>query len=79
MNRLYRRLKVVLRHRDAGALAELIRSHPEAHGGCDQRDTPVAIIAAAGLELLEAAFAAGLSPDAGSTSGPLPPEGSRRR
>ncbi len=68
MNRLYRRLKVVPRRRDEAALAELIRSHPEAHGGCDQRDSPVAMIAVAGLDLLEAAFAAGLSPAAGSST-----------
>lgn len=65
MNRLYRRLKVALARRDRGALSDLVRQHPDAHDGCDRRDTPVAMIAAAGLDLLEVAFAAGLSPDAG--------------
>jgi ankyrin repeat protein len=71
MNRLYRRLKVALTGRDVVALADLVRSHPDAHEGCDRRDTPVAMIAAAGLDLLEAAFAAGLSPDAGQRDGDL--------
>ena len=65
MNRLYRRLKVALACRDKAALADLVRSHPEAHDGCDRRRTLVEMIAAAGLDLLEAAFAAGMSPDAG--------------
>jgi hypothetical protein len=64
MNRLYRRLKEALGRRDRVALAELVRSHPEAHGGCERRAIPVKMIAAAGLDLLEAAFEAGLSPDA---------------
>ena len=65
MNRLYRRLKVALARRDRGALSDLVRRHPEAHDGCDRREAAVAMVAAAGLDLLEAAFAAGLSPDAG--------------
>lgn len=65
MNRLYRRLKAALKRRDTSALAELVRTHPEAHAGCDRRGTAVAIIAASGVDMLEAAFAAGLSPDAG--------------
>jgi ankyrin repeat protein len=65
MNRLYRRLTVALARRDRGALSDLVRQHPDAHDGCDRRDTPVAMVAAAGLDLLEVAFAAGLSPDAG--------------
>jgi hypothetical protein len=65
MNKLYRRLKVALARHDKVALADLVRGNPEAHGGCDQRLPPVEMIAAAGLDLLEAAFAAGLSPDAG--------------
>ena len=56
MNRLYRRLKVALACRDKAALADLVRSHPEAHDGCDRRRTPVEMIAAAGLDLLEAAL-----------------------
>jgi hypothetical protein len=71
MNRLYRRLKVALARRDGVALADLVRNHPEAHGGCERRATPVAMIAEAGLDLLEAAFAAGLSPDAGQHAGDL--------
>jgi len=71
MNALYRRLKTALKRRDAEALADLVRSHPEAHEGCDRREVPVAMIAAAGLDLLEVAFAAGLSPDAGRSVGTL--------
>jgi hypothetical protein len=69
MNRLYRRLKVAFLHRDSVALADLVRSYPEAHDGCERRNTPVEMIAAAGLELLEIAFAAGLSPDAAHRAG----------
>lgn len=58
MKALYRKLKTALKHRDADALAELVRSHPDAHDGCARREVPVAMIAAAGLDLLEAAFAA---------------------
>lgn len=65
MNRLYRRLKVALARQDRAALSDLVRRHPEAHDGCYRRETPVAMVAAAGLDMLEAAFAAGLSPDAG--------------
>jgi Ankyrin repeats (3 copies) len=69
MNRIYRRLRVALSRRDALALTDLVRNHPEAHDGCDRRDAPVAMIASAGLDMLEAAFAAGLSPDAGHRAG----------
>ena len=65
MNRLYRRLKVALARRDRDALASVVRNHPDAHDGCDRRESPVEMIATAGPDLLEAAFAAGLSPDAG--------------
>lgn len=65
MNRLYRRLMVALVRQDRHGLSELVRQHPEAHDGCDRRETPVEMIAAAGSDLLEVAFAAGLSPDAG--------------
>lgn len=63
MNRIYRRLRKALVRRDPVALAQLVRSHPEAHGGCERRGTPVAMIAAVGLDILEAAFKAGASPD----------------
>lgn len=64
MNRLYRRLREALTRRDPVALAQLVRSHPDAHGGCERRGAIVEIVVAAGLDMLEAAFQAGLSPDA---------------
>lgn len=71
MNRLYRRLKEALARRDRVALAQLVQSNPEAHDGCERRAIPVEMISAAGLDMLEAAFAAGLSPDAGHRAGDL--------
>lgn len=62
MHALYRRFRVALRDHDAGALQALVRQHPEAHAG-DDRIVPIYRIAEAGLDLLRAAFEAGLSPD----------------
>lgn len=64
MDPLYRRFKVALRSRDADAIRSLVRDHPAAHGACERGDLPIRQIAAAGYDLLLAAFEAGLSPDA---------------
>jgi hypothetical protein len=70
MHRLYRRFRVALRDRNAAALRVLVREHPEAHHGCERGETPVRRIAESGLDLLRAAFEAGLHPDAGDEPSP---------
>jgi ankyrin repeat protein len=70
MHRLYRRFRVALRDRDAAALRALVRDHPEAHADCARGGAPVRRIAASGLDLLRAAFEAGLHPDADDEPSP---------
>jgi ankyrin repeat protein len=66
MNRAYRAYLLAIKRRDTIALTHLIRAHPELHD-CPRPGCGVVFhLAREAPEMLEAAFAAGLSPDAGS-------------
>jgi len=64
--RLYRQFRRAASRRDGGTVAALIRAHPALRDYDGEAGSLVDVLDSEAPELLEAAFEAGLSPDAGS-------------